>query len=233
MNNTIEFKKDCIMKTMVSEITDITLSHDYKILDDIIEGYFDVSGEYKITASSVTKEEFMYTIPFSIAISSLIDKNTINLTIEDFNYTVDKDILHLTMKLNMEYEEIKEEIQMEEEPDLMNDVDEMLNEEVFNTKEEYHNEIMNDTENEIIEEEQIDFEDKKEAEMSMNEIMSKIEKTDNYYKYKVYIMRNEDTIESIAIKYNVTLDNLREYNDIENIQIGDKIVIPYIDEQEN
>lgn len=231
MNNVIEFKKDCIMKTMVAEITDITISHDYKILDDMIDGYFDVSGEYKITTASVTKEEFMYTIPFSIAISSLIDKDTINLSIEDFQYEIDKDVLHLNMKLNMEYEELKEEIAIEEEPNLMNEVDEMLN--TLNTEEEYHNELMNDYEiNESEVEEKIDLKDKEEAENSMNEIMSKIDTTDNYYKYKVYIMRQEDTIESIAIKYNVTLDNLREYNDIENIQMGDKIVIPYIDEED-
>jgi len=64
MNNIIEFKKDCILKTKVEEITDISLSHDYKILEDTIEGYFDVSGEYKLTKASLQKEEFTFTIPF-------------------------------------------------------------------------------------------------------------------------------------------------------------------------
>jgi len=234
MNNIIEFKKDCIMKTMVSEITDISLSHDYKILDDVIEGYFDVTGEYKITAASVSKEEFMYTIPFSIAISSLIDKSSINITIDDFNYSVEKDILHLNMKLNMEYTEIEEEYTKEaeepkEEENLMDNVDEML--ESLNTLETpeeelvYHNELMN--------EEKIDVEDKKEAEESMNKIMETLEKSESYYKYKVYIMRSEDTIESIAIKYNISLEALKEYNNLENINIGDKIVIPFIENEEN
>ena len=44
MNQKIEFKKDCMLKTYVSSITDISLTHDYKILDDTIEGYFDVTG---------------------------------------------------------------------------------------------------------------------------------------------------------------------------------------------
>ena len=70
MKETIEFKKDCMLKTYVSSISDITLSHDYKILEDTIEGYFDVAGSYKATMSSVEKEDFFYTIPFTIALSS-------------------------------------------------------------------------------------------------------------------------------------------------------------------
>ena len=36
MNQKIEFKKDCMLKTYVSSITDISLTHDYKILDEEI-----------------------------------------------------------------------------------------------------------------------------------------------------------------------------------------------------
>jgi len=231
MNNVIEFKKDCIMKTMVHEITDISLTHDYKIMSDMIEGYFDVSGEYKVTASSVSKEDFMYTIPFSIALSSMIDKNTINLTIKDFNYEVDKDVLHLKMALNMDYEEIKIEQSIVEKDEVNVSIEEALDEpaptitQIPEVEEinEYHNELMND-----IVEEKIDLEDKKEAEESMNNIISSMGDTNSFYKYKIYIMREEDTIESIAIKYNVTIDELREYNEIENIHIGDKIVVPVL-----
>ncbi len=225
MNNIIEFKKDCMMKTMVSEITDITLSHDYKILDDVIEGYFDISGEYKITKSSIEREEFMYTIPFSIALSSLIDKSTINLTINDFKYQVDKDVLHLDMKLNMEYKEIeKEEIEPVVESDILNKIEEeLMTKEEEPIKEEvkeevYHNELMDDILTEM---------DEKTSENSMNKIISNLS-SDSFYKYKIYIMREEDTIESIAIKYNVTLEDLREYNDLESLNIGDKIIIPII-----
>ncbi len=233
MNNIIEFKKDCIMKTMVSEITDISLTHDYKIMDDTVEGYFDVTGEYKITKGSIEKEEFMYTIPFTIALSSMIDKSTINLTISDFNYEIDKDVLHLKMALNMEYEEIKPIEEETEESDILSTIEEKLEEEnaientneieekeenMINNENEYHNELMDDLVNEM---------DKEEAENSVNKIISNMEES-SYYKYKIYIMREEDTLESIAIKYNVSLENLREYNDLENINIGDKIIIPII-----
>jgi len=245
MNQVIEFKKDCIMKTMISEITDISLTHDYKVMEDMIEGYFDISGEYKITKASTQKEDFMFTIPFSIALSSLIDRNSINLTIKDFNYSVEKDLLHLKMALSMDYQEVKiEEVKEEEiivdsleesviedkeEEGIMEAVDDYI-ESVSDDSIEldepvFHNELMLDNVNEEI---QVDLEDKMEAEESIKSIISDMTGEESYYKYKVYIMREEDTIESVAIKYNVTLDDLREYNSLDNINVGDKIVIPFI-----
>lgn len=233
MNNVIEFKKDCIMKTMVSEITDISLTHDYKVLDDVVDGYFDISGEYKVTAASIQKEEFMYTIPFSIALSSLIDKESIDLTIKDFTYEVEKDILHLKMSLNMNYKEVEiPEVEEEiiDEGSELESVEEIL--ESIEEPEEsstFHNELMMDNietlENTV---EEIDIVDKKEAEESLSMVINDMKEEESYYKYKVYIMRSEDTIESVAIKYNITLDDLKEYNNLENINIGDKIVIPFI-----
>ena len=41
----------------------------------------------------------------------------------------------------------------------------------------------------------------------------------------VTIHRNE-TLESIVIKYHTTIDDLKEYNDLNNLNIGDKIIIP-------
>lgn len=229
------------MKTVVAEITDISLTHDYKVLDDVVEGYFDISGEYKVTKASMQKEEFMYTIPFTIALSSLIDKDTINLTIKDFNYSIEKDVMHLKMALNMDYEEIKEEIVNEvveeeiladvEEEEIMESVDELIESipEVTEIKEEFHNELMLEKEEitKEMEEEKIDLLDKEEAQTSIKNIISNM-KDDSYYKYKVYIMREEDTIESVAIKYSVTLDDLKEYNELDNIKVGDKIVIPFV-----
>ena len=35
MNSIIPFKKNIIFKTKINEITDISLTHDYKILDNL------------------------------------------------------------------------------------------------------------------------------------------------------------------------------------------------------
>ena len=46
-------------------------------------------------------------------------------------------------------------------------------------------------------------------------------------------MREEDTLDSILLKYNVKMDEITEYNDVENIHVGDKIIIPIIKNEEN
>ena len=226
MNQKIEFKKDCMLKTYVSSITDISLTHDYKILDDTIEGYFDVTGSYKVTMSSVETESFMFTIPFTIALSSLIDKDTIDLKLSDFNYSVEKDVLHLKMFLDMNYQEIeiKEEVEDSEEIDnMINDLMDKESTTDIKSPSEFHNEVMLD--NVIDSKEEVSTKEKV-SEKNFNTIFNEV-KENNFSKYKVYIMRSEDTLESILVKYNVTMDEIKEYNDIDNINIGSKIVIPY------
>ena len=49
-----------------------------------------------------------------------------------------------------------------------------------------------------------------------------------YATYKVYIVRDGDTVENILEKYQITKEILSEYNDLENIKIGDKLVIPNV-----
>ncbi|MBP3766644.1 MAG: LysM peptidoglycan-binding domain-containing protein [Bacilli bacterium] len=49
---------------------------------------------------------------------------------------------------------------------------------------------------------------------------------EEYKSYTVYIVREGDNIESILKKYNTTREILDEYNDLSNINIGDKIIIP-------
>ncbi len=226
MNQKIEFKKDCMLKTYVSSITDISLTHDYKILDDTIEGYFDVTGSYKVTMSSVETEDFMFTIPFTIALSSLIDKDTIDLKLSDFNYSVEKDVLHLKMFLDMDYQEIeiKEDTEDNEEIDnMINDLIDKDSTTDIKSPSEFHNEVMLD--NVIDSKEEVSTKEKV-SEKNFNTIFNEV-KESNFSKYKVYIMRSEDTLESILVKYNVTMDEIKEYNDIDNINIGSKIVIPY------
>lgn len=234
MKETIEFKKDCMLKTYVSSVSDITLSHDYKILEDTIEGYFDVAGSYKATMSSVETEDFFYTIPFTIALSSLIDKDSVNLSIHDFSYETEKDVLHLKMVLDMEYTKLPEEVnndeieetgenEMEEVNDVINDY---INEKDLLSPKDFHDEVMLDkttnikeTNNEI-------------TENNMKTIFNNVTE-EEFSKFKVYIMREEDTLDSVLLKYNVKMDEITEYNDVENIHVGDKIIIPIIKNEEN
>ena len=55
---------------------------------------------------------------------------------------------------------------------------------------------------------------------------------DNYIEYNVYILRDGDTIDTILDRYSVTIDDLKDYNDIDNLKIGDKVIIPAIYERD-
>jgi len=63
---------------------------------------------------------------------------------------------------------------------------------------------------------------------TINEEVLEINEDNNkYVSYNVCIVRENDTIESIIEKYNTTIDNIKKYNVINEIQVGDKIIIPY------
>ena len=50
--------------------------------------------------------------------------------------------------------------------------------------------------------------------------------SETYKSYKVYIVREGDDLEFIMEKYTTTKEILEQYNDLKEIKIGDKIIIP-------
>ena len=51
---------------------------------------------------------------------------------------------------------------------------------------------------------------------------------ENYSTYKVYLVRENDSIESIMEKYTIDRETLGLYNDLNELKIGDKLIIPTI-----
>ena len=47
-----------------------------------------------------------------------------------------------------------------------------------------------------------------------------------YVVYKVHIVTENDTIESIIEDYGVTKEQLEAYNSLSDIKIGDKLIVP-------
>lgn len=50
--------------------------------------------------------------------------------------------------------------------------------------------------------------------------------TETYSTYSIYIVRENDSIENIMTKYNTTREEIEEYNDLNDMKIGSKIIIP-------
>lgn len=205
MKEIIPLKKDILFKTRIGEITNISIEHDYKVKDDLIEGTVYLTGTYKMTEASVLEDDFYYKIPFSIALTKKIKKDTISIEIDDYNYEILKDILSIKINLELTCEEEGEEIITS---------DEELIENYFDN-------------NEMVEEEAniIDLD------TNITNITNNIiNNEDKYYTYKIYIVRNGDTIESICKKYNISESELNEYNNTKEINVGDKIIIPSTNE---
>lgn len=53
------------------------------------------------------------------------------------------------------------------------------------------------------------------------------EKDEKYVTYYVHIVRENDNIDSISAKYGVSIDEIKEYNNIDQITLGTKIIVPY------
>ena len=213
MKEIIPLKKDIIFKTKIGEITSIDVDLDYKVKDDLISGNVLLNGTYKMTEASVIEEEFNYKVPFGVSITKKILKDSIKIEIEDFKYSINKDILSINADLELICDEEKEEINEIIEEDTSN-MDDLFKDYFDDNKEITINneEVKEDT-----------FE-------NINNITNSIINDNKYYTYKIYIVRDNDNIESICNKYNVNINNLKEYNDIDNIKVGDKIIIPYINE---
>ena len=207
MREIIPLKKDIVFKTLIGELSNINLDHDYKINDDTVTGTVALSGTYKMTEASVLEEDFYYTIPFSIAISKRINKDTIKIEIDDFKYNVERD----TLKVNIDLELTCEELEEETEDDNYD----------------FFEESKIDIDNTEIETEVKNIEEKEDMTNNINNITQNIINTENkYYTYKIYIVRSGDTIDSICSKYNISYDDLKEYNNLNEINVGDKIIIP-------
>ena len=203
MKEIIPLKKDIVFKTAIGQITDINLEHNYDIKDNLVEGNVLLYGSYKMTEASVIEEDFNYKIPFGVSISKNINKDTIKIEIDDFKYDINNDVMSVSVDLEFSCDEVEENNIVFEEP--------LIEEEKDITINESNNDI--------------------DIDQNITNITNNIVANDQkYYTYKIYIVRESDTLESICKKYNVSENELKEYNNITNINIGDKIIIPYINE---
>lgn len=80
----------------------------------------------------------------------------------------------------------------------------------------------------VIKKEELDINDYKDSSnkniSSLFEAFSSTEET--FKTYSIYILRKDDTIETVLDKYSITREELSDYNDLENLEIGSKLVIP-------
>ena len=69
-------------------------------------------------------------------------------------------------------------------------------------------------------------EENKAEEENIKSVFSDLDNNERYVTYKVHVVKENDTILSISEKYGVTKEELEKYNDLNNLNIFDKIIIP-------
>lgn len=227
MKQTIPFKKDITFKTKIGELTAISLDNDLTLKgEDLIVGNFYISGNYKMHEGSITEEEYSYKIPCEIAISDEYDTYDATIDIDDFYYEIINDeILRVNITVILDNLEKKEEFLKKE--DRSEEIEVLTDE----SKEETEKKVFEDEINLSVDNEfkEIEILDKSNNDRitSFYETKEKVKKqTDTFLTYKVYIFKEADTIESILEKYNITKEDLSDYNNLEEIKAGSKLVIP-------
>ena len=220
MNKLIPFTKEIAFDSNIYEITSISLENTLHRDSNIILGDFIVSGEYRITETSINTLPFKYNIPFTIDIDETYDISDSSIDVNDFYYEIVNDKT-LVVNIEVKVDNIKEVLY--ERDDSMNDlvIDDNLDISKLDIDDINITNIDGDINITNVEDSKIDTDIKK-------SLFTNLDSSDNYVNYRVYIVRENDNVDSIVSKYGVTKELLSEYNDLNSLKLGDKVIIPYV-----
>ena len=172
--------------------------------------WFDIYDPQKITevVQSLPQYTFSGAIIFWYDLSSIYEDETV-----------------------MHTEEVKDEIKQEEKID--NDEEEIDRFNIFENMLKKEDTTMNNDSSDLFlqKDENIVKVNKSEdfIDNEMNSIFNNFsEKDEKFVSYYVHIVRENDNIDTICLKYGVSVEKIKEYNNIDQIALGSKIIIPYI-----
>ena len=222
MKKIISFEKKLEFPSMVGEITSIALEHTLEFKSPtLIEGAFLITGTYKLTEASCIEDNFNFKVPTEIMLTENIDVSTGKITVDDFFYEIEDDenlVCHIDVLV-----EGLEEIFVEEQPlqEIERQIEEIRecdgdeNKEIEIPHKEQREDVKEEIEELVLEEQSL-FSNLKDDE-------------DTFTTYSIYIIRQDETIQTVLEKYKITKEELEEYNDLSNITEGSKVIIPVND----
>lgn len=235
MNEIVSFSKEIEFSTMINKITSISLEHTLMLEKDCnIKGDLIVEGTYRQTLASQIERPFSYKLPVDIVIDDKYDLRDLTIDIDNFTYeVVDESKLKVNIELLLDNLIRKEkestdtdnsdDIVTEEDLFLENDDKEELN--IPDTLEEKVQEVKEVEDNKVdVNEEIISNEKLVDVQESLFSTFDSSKET--YSTYSVYIFKENDNLTEIMEKYKVSKETLEEYNDLNNISKGTKIIIP-------
>lgn len=226
MKKIISFEKKLEFPSMVGEITSISLEHTLEFKSPtLIEGAFLISGTYKLTEASCIEDNFNFKVPTEIMLTENIDVPTGKITIDDFFYEIE-DEENLVCHIDVLVEGL-EEILIEEPP--LEEVERQV-EEIRECDGDINKEIEIPHQKEPEETTEPPVEELREEVEEEQSLFSNLkDDEDTFTTYSIYIIRQDETIQTVLDKYKITKEELEEYNDLSNITEGSKIIIPVND----
>ena len=213
MKKIVPFKKDISFDNNIAEISSISLEHTLKLQEEnIVSGEFIISGTYKMTEASLNVDPFEYKLPFDISVDKKYDTKNIDVDINDFYYEVTNNEI-LSVSIEVVLDGLEEKPREEKEENTLTDEIETLEE---------TREVENQTQTVNAENNEIEVNE----ETNVKSIFEDLDENERYAVYKVHIVTENDTIESISSEYNVNREDLEAYNVLSELKIGDKLIIP-------
>lgn len=197
MKKIVPFKKDIDFNNNIFEINSISLEHTLALKEDnLVSGEFIISGTYKMTEASLNVDSFEYKLPFDISIDKKYNTNNVIVDINDFYY-------------------------------------EVINNEILSINIEVSLDNLEEKEIVVLPEEKIEIlDEREEADIENNQNIDtknpfdSFDENERYSVYKVHVVTENDTIDSILQKYEINKEELEAYNDLNDLKIGDKLIVP-------
>lgn len=249
MRKNVNFEKRIDFPTMVGEISAISLEEDLKFINESsIEGNLILSGKYKLTEASRLEEDFNYKLPIEISLTEKLDISTSKVEISNFTYKMmDENIMLCNIELLIEGLELLDESRecdgdvSEIEIPIKEDIDKVINNEVINDTDTLESDVLLKENNEVKYDKRDDIvvnkkevaetvDINKDDKVENTSIFNIDEDSETYGTLLVYIVRENETINSIITKYNTTIEELEKYNDLKDLSIGTKLIIPLVNE---
>ncbi len=232
MQKIIPFEKELVFRTMIGEITNISLEHTLSFAEDkAVHGDFIISGRYKMTEASQIEEDFEYRIPVDIEIAEHWDISDATINIDDFNYEViNDDVLKVNIELLLDNIEKKSEDVIEVLDEVPKVQDIVLEEENTVREDETDDKAevaadQRDDEKKIVVDEVLSTEDNPKSQTP--DLFTMFQDEDETFStYSVYIIRENDTLEEIITRYQTSREELANYNNLDDIALGTKLIIP-------
>ncbi|NLL02111.1 MAG: LysM peptidoglycan-binding domain-containing protein [Mollicutes bacterium] len=223
MNEVYVIDKEFLFKNSVHSITSISIEHEQKLENSHLIGEFIISGDYRLHEVSINREDFSFRVPFDVEIKSNVNLDSVELEITDFSYNINEDEL----AVHVEYLVTGEQnlIEFVEESDL-EDFLKNNDAEIVNLSEQirYEEEPKEEKISDLIKDESSEERDHID-EVDKETIIDNVKAEENFVTYHIHTVLPSDTIESICSQYNISLNDLKKLNNVDELTINMKLII--------